>query len=818
MTADYPISDKCLREAPAPCMHSCVYHLDLRTLMKRAQSGRMNYAYRGLVAELAFPEIAVAICGQTCRGSCPHHLAINQVERACIAACTDKRPPSFRLPRRNKKIAVVGGGICGMSCAVKLAAKMYDVTVFEASPRLGGSLEQVLPAEIYLAEFERQFGNVSYELRLNCRPILGQLTADYDAALIASGAGGEDFGLLASWDAQSLATGLPGVFLGGRLTGADLAHSLVHGLRAAYAIECFTKVGTYEPPPDTPHQHKRQPTRAFTDERPVVAAGDSYTSQEAAQEAGRCDLCQCSLCMDICPLLQQFGYTPQLVERDGMMAERPAKGLGERIGTRLIASCAMCGKCREVCPERVDLGAFLLDKRNKLFAEGVLTPAWHDFFIRELRDSAEQWFYAGRDKSYPRASYLFFPGCQMAASDPMQVEVIYNYLRQREPSAGLLLTCCGVPAEWAGDRRLRTETAERIRRVWQDFGRPVLVAACPTCCRVLGRQLPEIPLLSLYEWLEQQDTAAPPGADGEWELFDPCASRDFPAMQRAVRRLAERSGLRLHAAEPGRADCCGMGGHVFAANPQISCDLLRQAATRSDLPYVTYCSNCRDLLLRAGKQCIHVVDLLFGLTPAAAAPHVDEMRRNRRRLTQRLRGEPEPAEPPQRELRLDFSAALRDKLDALLISADEAEQVVRQAEASATYALRPGDGQRIAHDRIGAVTCWVIYSAGEDRFTVNNVYCHRMNPLEGVMPQKNAKAVSSGIAPSVPARPEAMDGEAYHCVSCDQQFQPADITFAYLGQELHHVAPRCPRCGRVVLSEDLVRGKMHQVETVMEDK
>lgn len=56
------------------------------------------------------------------------------------------------------------------------------------------------------------------------------------------------------------------------------------------------------------------------------------------------------------------------------------------------------------------------------------------------------------------------------------------------------------------------------------------------------------------------------------------------------------------------------------------------------------------------------------------------------------------------------------------------------------------------------------------------------------------------------------------CARCDEPLVTRKTTFEYLGSEFSEELPRCPKCGQVYLDEELVRGKMFEVETLLEDK
>ena len=56
------------------------------------------------------------------------------------------------------------------------------------------------------------------------------------------------------------------------------------------------------------------------------------------------------------------------------------------------------------------------------------------------------------------------------------------------------------------------------------------------------------------------------------------------------------------------------------------------------------------------------------------------------------------------------------------------------------------------------------------------------------------------------------------CTKCEIALAPANVKFRYMDREMQAEAPRCPRCGQIYLSEELVAGKVRQVEQSLEDK
>ena len=56
------------------------------------------------------------------------------------------------------------------------------------------------------------------------------------------------------------------------------------------------------------------------------------------------------------------------------------------------------------------------------------------------------------------------------------------------------------------------------------------------------------------------------------------------------------------------------------------------------------------------------------------------------------------------------------------------------------------------------------------------------------------------------------------CAKCGVPLEMKKTAFQYLGYEIYEDLPRCPQCGQVYLDEQLVRGRMHEVEVEVEDK
>ena len=164
MTNGYPHTSDCVHGSKPPCTCSCPVNLDIRSFMKKVKSGNFNTAYRLLADTVLFPAIISKLCEGKCTTGCPKNLDLSRIEQACIRNAARRDPNNYAIPKKTASIAIIGAGLCGLACALKLAARRYDVTVFERAGQIGGSLREVMAPEDYLEEFSLQFKYAPYTL------------------------------------------------------------------------------------------------------------------------------------------------------------------------------------------------------------------------------------------------------------------------------------------------------------------------------------------------------------------------------------------------------------------------------------------------------------------------------------------------------------------------------------------------------------------------------------------------------------------------------------------------------------------------------
>ena len=129
--------------------------------------------------------------------------------------------------------------------------------------------------------------------------------------------------------------------------------------------------------------------------------------------------------------------------------------------------------------------------------------------------------------------------------------------------------------------------------------------------------------------------------------------------------------------------------------------MLKHATGLSEKPYITYCTNCRNLFLNAGKPCKHILDDVFGLAPLSKAYSVSQLKKNRRQLKEDLLreiwGEAHMTERQEEPIRLSIPEAVLDKMNSLLIAEEDVAGVIRHCEQTGSRLLREESGTLLGH-------------------------------------------------------------------------------------------------------------------------
>jgi Fe-S oxidoreductase len=468
----------------------------------------------------------------------------------------------------------------------------------------------------------------------------------------------------------------------------------------------------------------------------LPANGTAYSVEEASSEAGRCVRCRCDACFDICNLVSDYQKYPARIKDEIIATSLPGRSDMQGAPAKRIANaCSQCGLLKANCPEKVNLCDLILDCRQKMHQNKKMPWIFHDYWLRDMAFAMSAKAHIVRmPHGYNKSAYAFFPGCQLGASDPRYVERSYELLLGLNPDTSIMLSCCGAPAEWAGDTELHQDVLSRIKDDWRELGNPVLITACPTCDKKIHQYLPEIATVSLYELLDKYENTPMPQHASEQvhHVFDPCSVQEMPDVRMSVRNILRRAGYKIDAEfwEKEAVRCCGYGGHPAIADSKHVNYIIQSGIQQSPNDYITYCINCKDYFVSAGKPCIHLLDIILGLVDEPLpVPTATQRNANRIKLKNLLLEKHwnEPSESiADSGIRMEISGALRQKLSRKLILEEDIVATVESCERSGQTIRDEFRGTFVGFKTIGHVTYWVEYRKSGNRYELVNAYCHHM--------------------------------------------------------------------------------------------
>jgi len=198
-----------VQSAP-PCQASCPSGEDIRGYLAIARGTEkppagvawQEYAWRRLTAANPFPAVMGRVCPAPCETGCNRnevedHVGINSVEHF-LGEYAIRHALKYLAPevKSGKKVAVVGGGPAGLSCAYQLALKGHEVTVFDEHEQLGGMMRYGIPGfrtprPVLDAEIQRIL-ELGVQSRTQCRigrdVTMDEIRRSFDALFLGLGA------------------------------------------------------------------------------------------------------------------------------------------------------------------------------------------------------------------------------------------------------------------------------------------------------------------------------------------------------------------------------------------------------------------------------------------------------------------------------------------------------------------------------------------------------------------------------------------------------------------------------------------------------
>ena len=144
-------AQRCIQCGKPWCTDECPIHQDARGYIKLMAAGDFTGARGLILRDNPLASCLGDVCYHYCEQVCPitkrgEAIAIRHLKRAAMMYADPAKPYEPVVPTNGMKVAVIGGGPAGLMNAWVLGQRGYDVTVFEASDRLGGLMTQTIPA------------------------------------------------------------------------------------------------------------------------------------------------------------------------------------------------------------------------------------------------------------------------------------------------------------------------------------------------------------------------------------------------------------------------------------------------------------------------------------------------------------------------------------------------------------------------------------------------------------------------------------------------------------------------------------------------
>ncbi len=200
-------ADRCLYCYDAPCIAACPTGIPIPEFIRKIANGNLKGSAHDILGQNIMGAICARVCPTEvlCEGACVRNtpedkaVAIGALQRHATDAVLDHGIQLFKAgPPTGRRVAVVGGGPAGLSCAHGLARHGHAVTVFEARAKLGGLNEYGIAAYKVAGQIPQRevdyllaVGNIAVHTgqRLGHEITLPQLRREFDAVFIGAGLG-----------------------------------------------------------------------------------------------------------------------------------------------------------------------------------------------------------------------------------------------------------------------------------------------------------------------------------------------------------------------------------------------------------------------------------------------------------------------------------------------------------------------------------------------------------------------------------------------------------------------------------------------------
>jgi NADPH-dependent glutamate synthase beta subunit-like oxidoreductase len=432
-------------------------------------------------------------------------------------------------------------------------------------------------------------------------------------------------------DPVTLQTQKDNIFAGGDVAGRPLlaVEAMAHGRKAAISIDRYLKgedlyenrdhEGSFdtwletEIDEDEPKRERvgmrMMPVEDRKGNFDEVELG--FSEEQALEEAERCLTCECKLCVKECEFLDEYTEHPK---------EMLEEILNAPYGSIDIPYyCNLCETCTVHCPKDFELADIFLEIRRDYYQDGEGPLKAHNPITKFHQPLGKSGMFTltKKDQAVEKTERLFFPGCSLSSYSPEVVTNTYKYLKDVMPGTGFLLRCCAAPTNMLGQTDKFEKMIDELVAEIEKTGAKELITACADCTHNLMNALPDdIEVRTLYSVIAEYgipEDRKNVAAGRVMSIHDSCTGRHFTDLHDQVRKIASDLGLEIQELEHIRENtrCCGFGGMVVPANPDLATNVMKRRAGETDKEMITYCAACRESMTMVGKPAYHLLEFVF---------------------------------------------------------------------------------------------------------------------------------------------------------------------------------------------------------------
>ncbi|WP_353853015.1 (Fe-S)-binding protein [Dehalobacter restrictus] len=322
---------------------------------------------------------------------------------------------------------------------------------------------------------------------------------------------------------------------------------------------------------------------------------------------------ECGLCSSSCDLLAGHESPAEMARRGITMEEG--------------YTCALCGRCKAVCPFDLSPMDMFQARRDEAIQNQEQDPDEFNYFMPDSEENVMNKYRQYYNIDYSdlgsdeNSDTYFFPGCTFMTYSPKLTKEVYNRLRKEIGCREILTDCCGNPFYQMGlsDSAHQFSNSLIDKIVQKEVKR--LIVACPNCFYRLRETLKStgVEISTIYEVLDFSGITS--GKLTKCTIHDSCPDRFEGILAQQTRDTLKSCGYEIKEMTNIRENspCCGSGGQIAHFQPDLADKLvkgrLEEANSTGTEMLVSYCLSCTLNFSRFDSKLKrrHVLNLLLGV-------------------------------------------------------------------------------------------------------------------------------------------------------------------------------------------------------------